>query len=49
MAEETCENCDCMYRQAEKCTLSRALAVTSPHGAECLKDIMEIERERFTG
>jgi hypothetical protein len=40
---------DCKYARDEKCTRTPAGGVEAIHGAECLEDIIELERERYTG
>jgi hypothetical protein len=40
---------DCKYAREEKCTRTPAGGVEAIHGAECLEDIIELERERYTG
>ncbi len=48
--EKTCRNENCPFRREEKCTLSgRGEPLRGPQDAECLQDIMEMERQRFTG
>jgi hypothetical protein len=40
---------DCKFAREEKCTRPPAGGVEAIHGAECLEEIIELERERYTG
>ncbi len=47
MNNEYCNNCK--YYREDECTLERADGVRGIHGAECMLEVMEKEREGFTG
>jgi hypothetical protein len=40
---------ECKFAREEKCTLAQGGGVEAIHGAACLEDIIEMERERYTG
>lgn len=47
---ESSLNCqDCKFAREEKCTRPPAGGVDAIHGAECMEEIIELERERYTG
>ncbi len=48
---ESSLNCQkgCKFAREEKCTRPPAGGVEAIHGVECMQEIIELERKRYTG